>query len=134
MSSNNVAKAVFKITSGREEAFSEGIGGARLTSGKYNIVYNGEMEAESVLMELKNYSDKNTATIYGLERITGSIHHKEGSFVLEHIGKFENGIIRSRRTVIAGSATGALEGLRGEINFYSGASHEFSVVLKYHFE
>ena len=134
MSSNNVAKAEFKITNGREEAFSEGTAGARLTSGKYNMVYSGEMEAESVLMELKNYSDKNTATIYGLERITGSIHHKKGSFVLEHIGKFENGIIRSRRTVVPGSANGALEGLRGEINFYSGASHEFSVVLKYHFE
>lgn len=133
MSKNSIARSVFKISHGHEEPFSE-TEGMKLTSGKFHMTYSGEIDGEGVLMELKHYSSKDTATVYGLERISGRIHSKQGSFILEHVGKFENGILRSRRTVVPGSGTGDLINLRGEINFDTGPNHEFSFVLKYYFE
>lgn len=57
-----------------------------------------------------------------------------GTFVLEHIGKFENDMLVSKRTVVPGSGTNDLTGLRGDIDFVSGGATEFPIVLNYYFE
>jgi hypothetical protein len=55
------------------------------------------------------------------------------SFVL-HIGKFENGVIRSKLTVVTGSGTVDLKGLRGEIDFMSSSAKEFPITFNYYVE
>lgn len=128
------ASAVFHITDGYEESFSKNENGQKLTTGKFFIFYEGEISGESVLMELKNYQNDKKATIYGLERFSGAIAGKKGSFVIEHTGSLENGLITSVRKIVAGSATNELTGLRGEAVFNSGEAKEFHLNLNYAFQ
>ena len=127
------ASAVFHITDGYEESFSKIENGQKLTTGKFFIFYEGDLSGESVVMELKNYLNDKKAIVYGLERFTGAVAGKSGSFVLEHSGSFENGVINSTRKVVAGSGTNELAGLRGEAVFKSGESKEFHLTLNYSF-
>jgi uncharacterized protein DUF3224 len=128
------AKSSFKIKSGNQRSFSEVEGGPMLTKGSYAVTYKGDLQGEGILEELKIHHTNVIVSIYGLERIVGKLGEKAGSFVLEHRGSLENGIIRSKRTVVPDSATGALKGLHGEIDFISGSGKEFPIVLDYYFE
>ena len=85
-------------------------------------------------LELKCYLTDSSATVYGFEHFTGHIGDKPGWFVLEHVGKFENGVLRSKRTVVKGSGKVELTGILGEINFESGSAEEFQITLNYYFE
>ncbi|WP_254560381.1 DUF3224 domain-containing protein [Dyadobacter diqingensis] len=127
------ASAVFHITDGYEESFSKNENGQKLTTCKFYIFYEGELSGESVLMELKNYLTDKKASVYGLERFTGEVAGRSGSFVLEHSGNLENGVITSTRKVVAGTGTNELAGLRGEAVFTSGENREFHLKLDYWF-
>lgn len=127
------AEAKFQIKKGDENIYSEVSGGPKLTQGHFVMEYHGDIKGEGVLTEIKIYHSDNHASIFGFERITGSVKGKKGSFVLEHIGKFEDGVIKSIRTVVEDSATGELSGLRGEIIFISNQAKEFEITLNYSF-
>lgn len=124
----------FQVTSALEEAFSETENNQKLTSEKFNIQYSGDLSGEGILMELKNYTTKNLASIYGLERVNATLDGKQGSFVLEHIGLYSNGIVISKRTILPKTVTGELKGLRGEANFSSEDADSFEIVFEYYFE
>lgn len=128
------ANSTFTIKKGKEQPFSKPPDGPVLTQGNFTMHYQGEMEAKSVLQEMKVYFQNDTAHVYGLEHVTGNIAGKQGSFVLEHNGRFENGRLSSRRTVVKGSGTGDLTGLRGIINFEAGHASTHSITLEYFFE
>ena len=61
--------------------------GSKLAKGNFVMKYIGEFQGKGELQELKCYLTDSSATVYGFERITGSIGNKSGSFVLEHVGK-----------------------------------------------
>lgn len=127
------ASATFHITDGYEESFSKNENGQKLTTGKFSIFYVGELSGESVLMELKNYLNDKKASIYGLERFTGELAGRSGSFVLEHSGHWENGAMTSTKKIVAGTGTNELAGLRGEVIFNSGENKDFHLRLDYWF-
>jgi hypothetical protein len=55
----------------------------------------------------------------GAERITGTLAGRRGSFTISSAGYNDtNGIAHGRWTVVAGSGTGELTGLRGEGDFH----------------
>ena len=59
------------------------------------------------------YREDGTAAVIGLERITGKLAGRSGSFVLEHNGGFADGVASGDFNVVEGSASGELAGLRG---------------------
>ena len=128
------AKTVFRITGGEEFAFDEIADGAKLSHGTFFMKYEGDLQGDGVLGELKSYCSDGDAIIFGFERFTGSLNGKYGSFVLEHIGKFENGKLISRRAVLPNSGTDELKGLRGEIDFSADKADEFALTLNYYYE
>ena len=128
------AKATFKLTQANEVPFSEVEGGTKLTQGSFTMEYSGGLQGEGILQELKCYLPDGSATVYGLERIIGCIGDKSGSFVLEHVGKFEEGVLTSQRKVVKGSGTGEWTGIVGEINFESGSAEVFTITFNYDFE
>ncbi|MDP4266669.1 MAG: DUF3224 domain-containing protein [Bacteroidota bacterium] len=131
---NKRAKSIFRIICGYEKAFDEIEGGAKLARSNFNIIYEGDLQGESTLLELKNYTNDKNASVYGLERFSGQLEDKSGTFVLEHTGKFENGILTSKRTVVPDSATGGFKGLHGEINLIAGPSDQYQIIFNYYFE
>jgi Protein of unknown function (DUF3224) len=58
--------------------------------------------------------DEADATYTGYERFTGSLGGRPGSFVLRLEGGFKDGAARTTWTVVEGTGTGDLAGLRGE--------------------
>ena len=129
-----LANATFYVTDGYEEFFSKNENGEKLTTGKFTIVYEGEMAGESILMELKNNMNKSNSTVYGLERFTGKIAGRSGSIVLEHKGYYENGSVTTVRKIVSGSGTNELININGEILFTSKNAKEYHITLEYSFE
>ncbi len=70
----------------------------------------------------------------GLERFNGSVGEKKGTFVFQRTGKFSNGAVESKWTVIPGSGTGQLKGIYGEVDFRSGPGKEFPIAFIYRFD
>ena len=56
---------------------------------------------------------KGSAGYVAMERITGKLHGREGSFVLQHSATMSGGGQSQDITVVPDSATGALKGLSG---------------------
>jgi Protein of unknown function (DUF3224) len=57
----------------------------------------------------------NSAGYVALERVTGSLMGRSGSFVLQHSSTMQRGEGRQSVTVIPDSGTGELAGLRGQM-------------------
>jgi hypothetical protein len=57
--------------------------------------------------------DKGSAGYVAIERVRGRLHGKDGSFVLQHSGTMDGGAQQLSITIVPGSGTGALAGIRG---------------------
>jgi hypothetical protein len=60
---------------------------------------------------------KSTARYVGLLQFSVTLDGRAGSFVVEEAGRFENGVAGSTLTIMDGSGTGALAGIRGSGRF-----------------
>jgi uncharacterized protein DUF3224 len=60
-------------------------------------------------------SVKGSAGYVAIEKVTGSLHGREGSFALQHSGSMNRGTPQISVTVIPDSGTGALTGLAGSL-------------------
>ena len=133
-SMQNHAKATFGIKSWDEKPYNEIEGAPKLTRAAVTKSYQGDIEGEGKVEYLMMYRADGSATFTGLERVTGSIGGRSGSFVLEHSGFFENGIAKVRLSVVPGSGTGDLKGLKGEGGFNAGHQPPWVLTLDYDFE
>ena len=76
--------------------------------------FSGDVEGENTAELLMAYgSEEGSAAYVGLERVTGSVHGRPGSFVLRHSATMERGEGKFSLDVVAESGTGELRGLRG---------------------
>ena len=123
------ANARFAITSWDEKPYSEGEGLPKLTRASVIKTLTGDIEGESQSEYLMMYREDGSASFVGLERVVGRMDGKSGTFVLERTGAFENGQAKESYTVVGGSATGELSGLRGEgsSDVGHGLEHPFSL-------
>lgn len=127
------AKAVFQIKSWKETPFSEAPDGPKLTKGSFVLVYEGDLRGEGILEELKVHFPGKCAVFSGFQRVTGKLGDRSGSFILKHTGRFVNGTVSSKQTVVPGSGTDGLKGLRGEMNLRTASAEEFPVTFHYRF-
>lgn len=77
-------------------------------------------------------SVKGSAGYVAIERVTGTLHGQNGSFVFQHSGTMDQGAKLLSITVVPGSGTGALVGLSGtfRINISEGKHfYEFEYLL-----
>jgi Protein of unknown function (DUF3224) len=56
----------------------------------------------------------------GLERVTGTLDGRAGSFVVAHEGRHEGGAAHTKGRIVADPATGELAGLSGEVEAAAG--------------
>ncbi len=129
----HTANARFAIKSWDEKPYSEGQGLPKMTRASVTKTFTGDIEADSQVEYLMMYRSDGTASFVGLERITGRIGHRTGSFVLQRTGVFEGGQAKESYSVVPGSATGDLQGLVGEGATSVGHAADFPFVLAYDF-
>lgn len=124
--------ATFEIKSWDEKAYSEIEGAPKLTRASVMKLYRGDVEGESTLEYLMMHRQDGTASFVGLERVVGSLSGRSGSFVLRHQGTFDGATAKVSLSVVSGSGTGELKGLRGEGSFAAG--HEGPHAVTFDFE
>ena len=79
----------------------------------------GDIEGEASIAYLMGYGAER-ATFVGLARVTGKVGDREGSFVMQDVGTFENGVATGRWTILPGLGSGALRDIRGDGHFSAG--------------
>jgi hypothetical protein len=128
------AKATFAIISWDEKPYSEIQGSPKLTRVSATKSYQGDIKGEGKVEYLMMYRSAGSASFMGLERVTGSIGGRSGSFVLQHTGTFEDGVAKVTLSVVPGSGTGGLRGMKGEGGFSVGHQPPYAMTLDYDFE
>ena len=79
--------------------------------------FHGDLEAASKgEMLTAGTAVKGSAGYVAIERVTGSLGGKSGSFALQHSGTMDRGAAQLRVTVVPDSGTGQLAGLTGRMN------------------
>jgi len=127
----NVANSRFTIKSWDEKPYSEGQGLPKLTRAVVAKSFTGDIAGEGRVEYLMMYRSDRSASFVGLERVVGHVAGKAGSFVLQRTGVFENGVATESYSVIPGSGTGELRGLRGDGTSALGHGTEHPLVLNY---
>lgn len=125
------ANARFAITSWDEKPYSEGQDLPKLTRASVTKTFTGDIEGEGQVEYLMMYGSDGSATFVGLERFVGRIGGKTGTFVLQRTGVFESGQANESYSVIPGSGTGELRGLRGDGTSAVGHGTEHPFKLNY---
>ena len=108
------ASSTFEVQGWDEKTYNEVDGRLKLTRSTVTFAYHGDLEGAGAMEYLMMYRDDASATVIGLERITGKLGGKEGTFVLAHHGGYADGTASGQASVVEGSGTGGLEGLRGQ--------------------
>jgi len=127
----HTASARFAIKTWDEKPYSEGQDLPKLTRASVTKTFTGEIEGEGQVEYLMMYRSDGSATFVGLERVTGRIGARSGTFVLQRLGVFEDGHAKESYSVIAGSGTGQLRGLRGEGHSAVGHGMEHPFTMDY---
>ncbi len=125
------ANARFTIKNWDEKPYSEGQDLPKLTRASVAKTFTGDIEGEGQVEYLMMYRSDGSATFVGLERVVGHVAGKAGSFVLQRTGMFEGGVAKESYSVIPGSGTGELRGLRGEGTLDVGHGNEHPLTLNY---
>ena len=111
------AEGSFDILSGDETAYEERDDGAKLTHAWGAQRFSGDITGEGSVHWLMSYGRDKTARYVGLQRITGSLDGREGSFIIAA----QRGL---RRQVVARD----LVGRRGQRDGRARGHHGFGLV------
>ncbi len=96
--------------------------------------FSGDIEGGGVANFLQVGLAEDSASFVGLERVTGRVGERSGTFVLHDEGMLEGTTVSGRWFVVPGSGTAELEGLRGEGGFTAQLGEGADVTLDYWFE
>ena len=96
--------------------------------------FSGEIEAEGVAEFLQTTLGEDAASFVGVERVTGKIGRRSGTFVLQDAGTLKGTTVSGTWFVVPGSGTGELRRLRGEGGFEAELGQGADITLDYWFE
>ena len=128
------ADATFKVKSWDESTYDEMEEGKKSNRASVTYTYEGDIVGESKGESLMMYPTATTSSYVGLERITGRLGGKTGSFVLQGSGYYDGQTARTAMTIIAGSGTGELAGIRGTAKMEAGHEPSGRLSLDYDFD
>jgi Protein of unknown function (DUF3224) len=90
-----------------------------------------DIEGEGSVEWLMCYSAVGTATFVGLQQITGKLGNSRGHFVVTSEGTPDGKESKGTWTVVAGSGSGGLSGLRGQGSFAVPGGPKATFSLRY---
>ena len=115
------------------QAADEKVGDPSIGRMSLDKQFHGDLEATSKGQMLSTMGDvKGSAGYVAMERVSGALHGRKGTFALQHTGTMTRGTPSLTITVVPGSGTGDLAGLAGqmEIHIVEGKhSYDFTYTL-----
>ena len=136
MSTEQRTRATGKITvkSYEPAPYDEPADGPTLSRIHVEETFSGDIEAEGVVDFLQAQMADGSASFVGIERVTGSLGVRSGSFLLQDQGTVSGSTVSGEWFVVPGSGSGDLAGLRGEGGFSAQLGESADVSLEYWFE
>lgn len=128
------ATGTFKVESWDEHTYGEIDSGGKLTRASVTQAFSGDIEGDGAVEWLMCYRPDDTADFVGLQRVTGQIGDRSGSVVLQTAGTFDGKEAKGEWSVVPGSGTGELGGLRGKGAFSAPLGSQATTTLEYDFE
>jgi Protein of unknown function (DUF3224) len=128
------ATAVITVRTYEPAAYDESAEGLALTRIHVEEGFSGDISGDGVVEFLQAARPDGSASFVGIERVTGAVSGREGTFLLQDAGTVKDNIVSGDWFVIPGSGTGGLAGLRGEGGFRANLGEGAQVHLDYWFE
>jgi hypothetical protein len=116
------------------QTYEESGGGTDLVEIHVTEAFHGDIEGEGAVRFLQAIRADGSASFVGIERVTGSIGGRSGTFLLQDAGTVQGSMVSGTWFVVPGSGTGDLTGLRGEGGFSAKLGEAADVTLDYWFE
>jgi len=124
---NALASGTFEVTMNPEPPYDVN-DGASIGRVSIKKQFSGDLTASSTveMIGARSALAKGSAGYVAIERVTGSLHGKSGSFVLQHSGTMTRGKGELSVSVVPDSATGELKGLSGRMTIeISDGNHSY---------
>ena len=127
------AKAKITVRSSEVEPYDQTVSPA-LVEVRLTETFAGDIEGKSPVRALQVLRDDKSACPVSMQRFRGRLGGRHGTFVLQGSEIVENGKIKATWSVVPGSGTGGLSGLRGEGGFEGKFGRGADGTLDYWFE
>ena len=129
------ASASIAVAVWAPEAYDESGDGPKLVRIHVEESFSGDLAGRGVAEMLQVLRADGSASFCALERVTGSLGGRSGSFVLQDTGDLtSDGQVTGSWFVVPGSGTGDLGGLRGEGGFDAKLGEHAAATLAYWFD
>lgn len=123
-----IAKGTFEVKMSGEPPYDV-VDGVSLSRASFDKQFTGPLQAESHVQMLAARTSVETSAGYvAVERITGTLEGRSGSFVTLHMGMMNGGTNDLRVMIVPDSGTGQLAGITGtmQIDIVEG-QHRYTV-------
>jgi hypothetical protein len=127
------AKAKITVQSSESTPYDRSTAPA-LVDVRLTETFTGDLEGESRVRALQVLRDDKSVCMVSVQRFRGNLRGRQGTFVLQGSETVENGSIKAKWSVVPGSGTGGLFGLRGEGGFQGEFGKGSEGTLEYWFE
>ncbi|HEY7144575.1 MAG TPA: DUF3224 domain-containing protein [Streptosporangiaceae bacterium] len=121
----------YQVTSWDEKPYDEQQDAIKLTKAHFGTAFSGVIQGQGSAEYLMAYPGETSASFVGLQRVTGSVGGRAGSFVLQASGSFDGAAARAQWFVVPDSGTGELKGLAGTGGYVSGEGGAADITLDY---
>lgn len=123
------ARGTFDVKVTPQKPDNKDAEGANFGRMSLNKQFHGDLEGKSLGEMLGATTEiKGSAGYVALERVTGTIDGKTGTFVLQHSGTMTRGELELHVTVVPDSGTGELTGIAGRMDIeIDGAKHFYDL-------
>lgn len=113
-----------KLTPQGEDDKRDGATTGRMTADKQ---YHGDLEGTGKGEMLSALADiKGSGSYVAIERVSGTLNGRKGTFVLQHSGTMTRGAQQLSVTVVPDSGTGELAGITGKMTIeITGGQHKY---------
>lgn len=128
------ANAVITVHKYEPAAYDQPAEGPALTRIHVEESFRGDISGAGAVEFLQAARTEGPASFVGIERVTGTVGGRHGTFLLQDAGTVQDNIVRGDWFVIPGSGTGQLAGLRGTGGFRANLGEGAQVHLDYWFE
>ncbi len=129
------SRAVAKVTVQKSESTPyDKTASPALMEIRISETFTGNLDGESTARSLQALRDDRSADFVSMQRFSGKLGTRAGTFVLQGRGSVENGKIKATWFVIPRSGTEDFSGLRGEGGFEGDFGKGSDATLDYWFE
>ena len=124
---------VFEIKGWDESPIDEDDGARKVTRARVTRSLADGIDGTSLAELLMAYAPDGSASIVGVERVRGAVGERRGSFVLQQVGRYADGVARCSLTIVPGSGTDDLASLTGQGEFYAESGMTGTITLALEF-